>query len=242
MSHPLNPCTLLVLCGILALAGAAPLAAQATPQNTDQATLPDAPEANDPHQTKRILGVMPNFRSVSADEQLPPQTVRDKFIIAGKDSFDYSSFLIAGVQAGFAMNSKSYPQFHQGVVGYGRYYWHTLADTDIENFLVGGALPAVFHQDSRFYTLGHGSAGHRALYAASRILIARRDDGSASFNYSEIIGAGGASGLASLYYPGEYRTWTKVGQKWLTSVIIDGANFTFKEFWPDINQHVFHTR
>ena len=192
-------------------------------------------------QTKRILGIMPNFASVSADEKLAPLSPKAKFVIAGKNTFDYSSFFIAGIQAGFAMNSASYPEFHQGVAGYGRYYWHTLADTADENFMVGGLFPVVFHQDPRFYTLGHGNFGHRALYAASRVLISRSDAGNLMPNFSEIVGAGAAAGVSSLYYPTHDRTWTKVGQKWLTSSVIDGANFTFKEFWPSINHKLFHT-
>ncbi|MDW5267634.1 MULTISPECIES: hypothetical protein [Acidobacteriaceae] len=210
---------------------------------TAQATAPAAATApTDPQQTKRILGIMPNFRSVSADTKLPPQSAKDKFIAAGRDTFDYSSFFIAGLQAGFAMNGDSYPEFHQGVKGYARYYWHTLADTADENFMVGGIGPVLFHQDNRFYTLGHGSIGHRALYAASRVLITRKDDGDNTFNFSEVIGSGAASGVSSLYYPTKYRTWTKVGQKWLTSDLIDGVSFTFKEFWPDINHKLFHTQ
>ena len=192
-------------------------------------------------QTKRVLGIMPNFSSVSVDEKLPPLSPKDKFVLAGKNTFDYSSFFIAAIQAGFAMKSDSYPEFHQGVVGYGRYYWHTLADTADENFMVGGLFPVVFHQDPRFYTLGHGSFGHRALYAASRILISRSDAGNPMPNFSEVIGAGAAAGVSSLYYPTHYRTWTKVGQKWLTSSLIDSANYTFKEFWPSINHKLFHT-
>jgi hypothetical protein len=211
-------------------------AGQAPPPAQSTATTP-----KDPQQTKRILGVMPNFRSVSADTKLPPQSAKDKFIAAGHDTFDYSSFLLAGAQAGFAMNGKSYPEFHQGVAGYARYYWHTLADTADENFMVGGIGPVLFHEDNRFYTLGHGSIGHRAFYAATRVLITRKDDGDNGFNYSEIIGSGASAGVSSLYYPTKYRTWTKVGQKWLTSDIIDGASFTFKEFWPDINHKFFHT-
>lgn len=213
----------------------------ASAMQAGQATTPTATAPTDPQQTKRILGVMPNFRSVSADTRLPPQSAKEKFLAAGHDTFDYSSFFIAGLQAGFAMNGKSYPEFHQGAKGYVRYYWHTLADTADENFMVGGVGPILFHQDNRFYTLGHGSIGHRALYAASRVLITRKDDGDNTFNYSEIIGSGAASGISSLYYPTKYRTWTKVGQKWLTSDIIDGASFTVKEFWPDINRKFFHT-
>lgn len=218
----------------------APIPASA--MQSGQATTPAANSAStDPQQTKRILDIMPNFRSVSADTKLPPQSAKDKFVAAGHDTFDYSSFLLAGIQAGFSMYTKSYPEFHQGAAGYGRYYWHTLADTASENFMVGGVGPVIFHQDNRYYTLGHGSIGHRALYAATRVLITRKDDGNNTFNYSEIIGSGASAGVSSLYYPSSYRTWTKVGQKWLTSDLIDSASFTFKEFWPDINHKFFHT-
>ena len=184
---------------------------------------------------------MPNFSAVSADTKLPPQTAKEKFILAGKNSFDYSSFLLSAIQAGFAMDANSYPEFHQGVAGYARYYWHTLADTADENFMVSGLFPVVFRQDTRFYTKGHGRVGRRALYAASRVLITRQDSGSSMFNFSEVIGSGAAAGVSTLYYPTKYRTWTKVGQKWLTSDLIDSANFILKEFWPDINKKVFHT-
>jgi len=189
-----------------------------------------------PQQTKRIAGIMPNFRSVSRDTILPPQSPKDKLVIAGKDTFDYSSFIIVAIQAGIAMNGKSTPEFHQGALGYGRYYWHTLADTADENFMVGGLGPVLFHQDNRFYTLGHGGVLKRIPYAMSRILISRKDDGHESFNFAEVIGAGAAAGLSSTYYPTVDRSWTKTGQKWLTGMIIDSANFVLKEYWPDINQ------
>ncbi|WP_433984521.1 hypothetical protein RBB78_06895 [Tunturiibacter empetritectus] len=214
---------------------------QSTPPSPVKTDNPDIVSPNGTQQTKRILGLVPNFRSVSADTKLPPMSAKDKFLIAGKDTFDYSSFFIAGIQAGISFNSKSYPEFHQGAAGFGRYYWHTLADTIDENFWVGGLGPIIFKQDNRFYTLGHGGFRKRSLYAVSRVLISRKDDGGATFNFAEVIGSGAASGISSLYYPTTYRTWTKVGQKWLTSDIIDGFNFFYKEFWPDVNKAVFHT-
>ncbi len=193
-------------------------------------------------QTKRILGIVPNFRSVSADQKLPPQTLKDKFKTTMLDNFDYSSFIFVGGLAGVAMAENSYPQFHQGAAGYGRYYWHTLADQTSENTFVEFLLPAALHQDSRYYTLGHGGVLKRGVYSFSRTLITRGDDGHAEPNYSEVIGAGAASGVSDLYYPGVDRTWTKTGQRWLTNVILDGATFTVKEFWPDINDHLFHQK
>jgi hypothetical protein len=209
------------------------------PKPTDN---PDAVSANGTQQTKRVLGIIPNFSSVSADTKLPPQTPKQKLTLAAKNSFDYSSFLVAGIQAGFAMDSKSYPEFHQGLEGYGKYYWHTLADTADENFMVGGLAPILFHQDSRFYTLGHGGFRKRSWYAVTRVLVTRTDNGNPTFNFSEVVGSGAAAGLSTVYYPKQYQTWTKVGQKWLTSDLIDCFNFWWKEWWPSVNKKVFHQK
>ncbi len=193
-------------------------------------------------QTKRILGIVPNFRSVSVDEKLPPQSMKDKFMTTTLDSFDYSAFIFAGVIAGVSFAQNSYPEFHQGAAGYGRYYWHTLADQAVENYNVEFIYPTVLRQDSRYYTLGHGGLIKRAGYSFSRVLITRTDSGNETFNASEIMGAGSASAISSLYYPGRERTWTKIGQHWLTNVSLDGLTFIFKEFWPDINSSIFHQK
>jgi hypothetical protein len=225
--------------------------AQQNPQANQTPTSPPNPQqTNDQYgvspngtkQTKRVLGIVPNFSSVSADIKLPPQSAKQKFTLAAKNSFDYSSFLIAGIQAGISMGGKSYPEFHQGAAGYARYYWHTLADTADENFFVGGIGPVVFHQDNRFYTLGHGGFKKRTWYAVTRVLVTRTDNGNSTFNFSEVVGSGAAAGVGSLYYPSNYRTWTKVGQRWLTSDLIDCFNFFWKEYWPDVNKRVFHTQ
>ncbi len=199
-------------------------------------------DSGEPHQTKRILGIIPNFRSVSTSTHLPPQTPREKIVTSLQDGFDYSTLFLVGVQAGIAFSSKSTPEFHQGAAGYARYFWHGFADNADEDLLVEGILPSVLHEDSRYYTKLHGSVLNRAVYAVSRTVITRNDNGSEGFNFSEVVGAGAASGISSLYYPTRERTWTKVGQRWLTSVAIDGGTFVFKEFWPNINDAFFHQK
>jgi hypothetical protein len=232
----------------------------------DSSTLPDAPGTpwqNDQHssassdtrdsataakasnqakQTKRILYIVPNFRAVSADQQLPPQTVKDKFTTAALDSVDYSSFIFVAIQAGIAEARNSTPEFQQGWPGYGRYYWHTYADYADENLWVEFLLPAALHQDSRYYTLGHGGFAKRLAYSVSRVAITRTDSGHETFNASEIVGAGAAAGISSLYYPSQERTFTKTYQLWFTSIAIDAGSSLFKEFWPDINNKIFHQK
>lgn len=199
-------------------------------------------DGNEGKQTKRILGVIPNFRSVSANQKLPPETAKEKLKTAALDSFDYSAVTFAAGQAGVAQAQDSYPEFHQGAAGYGRYFWHTFADQTDENLWVQGILPVVLHQDSRYYTLGHGGFIKRGAYSFTRTLITRTDNGNRAPNYSEVVGAGVASSISAAYYPSVYQTWTKIGQRWLTNVIIDGVTFSVKEFWPDVNNAVFHQK
>jgi len=217
----------------------------AQPGDADgQQTMPNAPtpqtEEHTDGQTKRILGIIPNFRAVSANQKLPPQSVKDKFVTASEDTFDYSSVVLPAVLAGYGQATNATPEFHQGAAAYGRYFWHSFVDQSVENYMVEFIVPTVTHEDTRYYTLGSGGFVKRTKYALTRAVITRSDSGKEVFNASEVIGAGAAAGLSTLYYPGRERSLGKVGDQWGLDVGIDAATFMFKEFWPDINHKLFH--
>jgi hypothetical protein len=212
------------------------------------AVLPDEPapqsaassdgETNE--QTKRIFGIIPNFRAVSTDQHLPPQSVKEKFVTATEDSFDYSAIVIPAAVAGYNYLSNSTPEFGTGGVGYGRYLWHVVVDQTSENYMVEFFVPAATHEDTRFYTLGRGSFFTRAGYALSRVVVTRSDAGNPTFNIAEVVGAGISAGISSTYYPTRERSLSNTGSQWGVNVAIDAISFVAKEFWPDINQRLFH--
>lgn len=232
-----------------------------TPASTDPSAAPvntatsvdflnsgDDPQAspNDQYkegqQTKRILFIIPNFRSVSVDAKLEPLTKKEKMKLAVSDSFDYSAFIYVGMLAGVGMAENATPEFHQGAAGYGRYYWHSFADNTIGNFMTEGIVPIITHEDPRYYTLGRGGLFKRTYYAISRLIITRPDANpdARTLNFSEIVGNGAASGIAYFYYPSQEKTWTKVGQRWLLQIGLDGMSNVVKEFWPDVAHGLFH--
>ncbi len=222
-----------------ALAGQARSDAARTAEGA--ATLPNAPDSNvEPQQTKRILGVIPNFRAVSTTRQLPPQSAKDKFITATQDSFDYSSVAIPVALAGYGLARNSTPEFGKGGVGFGRYLWHSAVDQTSENYMVEFIVPVLTHEDTRFYTLEDGSFLKRAGYALSRAVVTRSDSGRKVINLSEIVGAGAAAGLSNAYYPAQERSFANTGTQWGLDIGIDALSFAAKEFWPDINRHLFH--
>lgn len=238
--------------------GTAVASASQPGQPTDAAALPDAPAAQSGQagqakdteqeksggagnqQTKRILDILPNFRAVSTTERLPPMTVKQKFVGATEDSFDYSAIFIPAMLAWYSLEESSTPEFGQGAVGYGRYFWHAAVDQTSENYMVEFVVPAVTHEDPRYYTLGHGGFFKRTGYALSRAVVTRTDSDKEEFNFSEVVGAGASAGLSSLYYPSRERSLGNTGREWGLDVAIDGASFVVKEFWPDINHRIFH--
>ncbi len=226
---------------------------QNSPQTTAAAkpSLPDAPapaSASNPNgpedgygkQNKRILGIIPNYRAVSANTKLPPLSFKGELWLATQDTFDYSDFIFVGALAGYDMAYKSQPTFGQGAEGYGKYYWHVFVDTGVENYLAEAIVPAVTREDPRYYTMGKGGFVKRTGYAVGRLFITRTNSGGSTFNLSEIVGAGAAAGIGNAYYPSNQNQWVKTYQRWGTQVGLDGVFNVLKEFWPDINQAVFH--
>ncbi len=197
---------------------------------------------NQSQQTKRILGIIPNFRAVSTDVKLPPQSVKEKLVTATEDSFDYSSVFIPALLAGYDLAVNATPEFHEGAAGYGRYFWHSAVDQSSENYMVEFVVPSLTHEDTRFYTLGRGGFLKRTGYALSRAVITRSDSGKETFNLSEVVGAGASSGLSNLYYPSAERSLSSIGSEWGLDIAIDAASFCVKEFWPDVNRHLFHNK
>jgi hypothetical protein len=220
-------------------------------QAAGQSDLPDAPlvqsgdaqapqtSATQAQQTSRILGIFPNFRAVSTTEHLPAQTMREKFVTATQDSFDYSALFVPTVLAAGNLARNATPEFGKGAGAYGQYWWHGALDQTSENYMVEFVVPALTHQDTRYYTLGHGGFFRRTGYALSRAAVTRTDAGNEAFNVSEVLGAGMAAGLSNAYYPAAERTVGNTMGQWALDVGIDAGTFFVKEFWPDVNRKLF---
>jgi len=191
-------------------------------------------------QPKRILGVMPNYRAVSAGAIPPPPTPKQAFIIATKNSFDYSSFIFVGITSAFAEWSDAHAQLGDGMAGYGRYYWRGFVDKTDGNYLVIFALPTLLHQDERYYAKGEGNFWKRGIYAGSRILITPDYHGHDSFNASEVFGRAMAQSISLSYYPSHDRTAGALAVKYGWAMGRDALTNVFREFWPDIATHVLH--
>lgn len=153
---------------------------------------------------QRLFGVLPNFYS-SYIWDAAPLTSKQKFTLAGHSIFDPVVFVATGVAAGIEQANNTFPAYGQGAQGYAKRYFADYAD-EVSNRLISSALlPVIFHQDPRYFYKGTGSKRSRALYAISRALITRGDDGRGKPNYSHILGAFAAGAISNTYHEGNDR-------------------------------------
>ena len=182
--------------------------------------------------------VMPNYLTVDNQSKVIPLTWKQKFAITAKGAFDPYEFVIVGVVAGIRQADDAYPQFGQGMSGFGQRYGTAFADQVDGNIMVGGVFPSILKTDPRYFRLGRGPAGHRFLYALSRVLVTRKDSGGSTFNIPEFAGNATAIAISTVYYPSSERSFANSANSWGVQMGIDAFGNELKEFWPDIHNYL----
>jgi hypothetical protein len=183
---------------------------------------------------------MPNFRAVSAGAIPPPPTPKEAFMVASKQSFDYSAFVFVGITSLLAEGTNAHPPLGKGLPGFGRYYWRGFVDKTDGNYLVVFAFPSILHEDERYYAMGTGPFFKRGIYAATRVLITPDYHRHDTFNASEIFGRAMSQAISASYYPASSRTPGALAVKFGWAMGRDVLTNVFREFWPDIAVHVLH--
>ena len=196
----------------------------------DPAPLVQAP------QDKRIFGVLPNNRTTENSIPFHKITAKQKITIAFKDSFDWPVYPTAALFASLYQLEDQNPSFGQGMAGYSQRFGTAYGDQMIGNMMTEGFVPALLHQDPRYFRLGEGSKKYRAFYALSRIFVTRTDSGGSWFNVPEWGGNAAAAAISNLYYP-DTRNASDNAQKLMIACATDAFSNVLKEFWPDVKRH-----
>lgn len=189
-------------------------------------------------QPQRILGFMPNFRSVSGGATPHPPGWKYNFTVATRQSTDYSSFIFLGITSLSAEGMDSHATLGKGIDGFYAYTWRGFLDKTDNTYLSAWLLPSILHEDTRYYALG---AGHsivlRSLYVISRQAVARTYGGSQTPNIAGLAGKVLTQVISRYYYPPSAGTFGALATKFGYSAMRDVAFSSIREFYPDIAAH-----
>ena len=216
----------------------------ATPQQTDSIRRPGDVDANgnpiplERQQPQRILGFMPNFRTVSAGAVSHPPGWKYNFTVANHQAFDYSTFLFLGLTSLTAEGLNSHPALGKGVGGFYAYTWRGFLDKTDGTYLSAWFLPSLLHEDTRYYPLG---AGHtiftRSMYVISRQAVTRTYGGSDTPNFAGLGGKVLTQVISRYYYPSSATDFGTLATKFGYSVMRDVGFSAIREFYPDVAAH-----
>jgi hypothetical protein len=213
---------------------------QSTPQN---ATLPDAPKPQTHEQdqgpkaqlkqTIQVLGKRSIFFPELAHERRP-LTSKQKFQLAVDETIAPSRFIGSLFTAGISQARDSLPDYGQGWDGYGKRYGSSVASNASSHLLGTGVIPSLTHEDPRYFVKLFGSPRSRILYAMSRVLVTRTDDGRSTFNWGTVMGGLMAESLAVSYLPDSERTAGKTFTRFGVRMGFSALDNVVKEYWPNI--------
>jgi hypothetical protein len=149
---------------------------------------------------QRILSVIPNFYATYVPNAAP-LNAKQKFELAWKSVIDPTSFVITAVIAGGQQANNTFAGYGQGAAGYARRFGAAYGDFFIGTYISNAILPSILRQDPRYFYKGTGTTKSRILYAISRSVMAKGDNGRWQPDYSGILGNLAAGGISNLYYP-----------------------------------------
>ena len=225
---------------IAALCFSASAHAQQTTTQDSASTVTTKDVATDPcsgitePESKRLFGIVPNFRTSPCLGNFKPISAGEKFKIATQDSFDRGTFALAAIFGAESQLTNANPSFGSGSAAYGRYLGTAFGDFVIGDYMTEAILPAMLHQDPRYFRKGRGSGLVRLGYACGQIFITHNDSGRVGFNYSEVAGNATAVAISNSYYA-DNRDAKDASVKLSTQLAVDMTANLLKEFWPDIS-------
>jgi hypothetical protein len=210
---------------------------QEVPADTSQSSSSQVSENGNQHsdESKRILGLIPNYRTSPTLQDYQPLSSRQKFKMASEDAFDRGTVALAVLFGADGQITSENRSFGQGAAGFARYFGAAYGDLVIGDYMTEAVFPSLLHQDPRYFRRGNGTGWSRLGYAVGRIFFTQTDSGGQQCNYSEIVGNSTAVAISNAYYANNRTASDAVSQLGL-QIGVDMAGNVLKEFWPDLQK------
>lgn len=185
----------------------------------------------EPIRTTRTLFIFPGVNTVKdPDAVVPPLTKRQKYEIFWRRTFDRSLPLEALFFAGISQSINYSPRYGQGWGPFAERFGSYSGSIASTTFFSDAFLPALLHQDPRYFRKARGSFGSRLLYSLESAVITHNDDGTTAFNTSGMLGFGMSTALSNAWAPRSGITLGNTMQRLAVKLVISSSLNLFREF------------
>ena len=190
---------------------------------------PSLPEA--PLPQKRAWFVTPGYGTLmDPDTPVSPLRPRQKFEIAFDKMVSPSMLVRAGFASEFDKGFGVGPFYGPGGRGFAQLMGYNAANFASATLFTDAVLPAMFHQDPRYFRKGSGSVKSRVGWALRSEAVAFSDRGREMPNLAGMLGYGMSAGLSAAYLPPENISFGKTMEGWGIKEAISSGFRVFAEF------------
>lgn len=185
---------------------------------------------------------LPRVKFISPGQRAPRQQVHDKVRLGLRESVTPFSMIGWVASAGWSHLIDSRPNYGVNSEAFAQRLGAAAASGASKEIFSDSFFAPIFHQDPRYYQLGHSHTFmDRAIYAATRSVIGRMDNGKTTINYSGILGTGGAAALTQTYYPDRNLGASEVMKTWAAGIGGSSLGYLISEFGGDLIQ-ILHVK
>ena len=174
-----------------------------------------------------------NMAGTENSKQFRPLTQSERNHLYFASMINPLSFVRVAASAGIDQAKDKPEEWKQGASGYGQRFANIFAQYSIQR-TVTYALGSALHEDTRYFNSGKKAFWPRAGYALSSGILARHDDGTRRFSFSQVGGVAAGAFLARTWLPSSQSSPADAA---ISFGITTGTNIGFsvvKEFLPDM--------
>ncbi len=198
----------------------------ATSSSAEIASLPDAPQpAADKDQQSRparqfgdpkpAAGTSPSQHLadkgatvIPYDWHAQPLTAHDKVRLGAQDLYSVDNFAAMVLTAGYSHVTNGLPNYGTDKGAFGERLGAAAIRESTQSIFTEMVFAPLLHEDPRYYAEGpHKNPIQRTLYAATRPLITRKDNGGTTVNGALLLGYAASAALTPAFYPSSNRNF-----------------------------------
>jgi hypothetical protein len=170
-----------------------------------------------------------------------PMTRKQKGLLALHAATDPGALgTIIGISA-ISIAADSHTAYGPGFEGWAKLAGVRLLQNSTGDFFGTFAIPALVHQDPRYFRMPEKPFRKRLIYSITRSYISRSDTGKAIPNYGVLGAYPIVAELSNLYVPGIESDGVSTVERIGVGLALDPVNNIINEFLPDVAKHV-HVR
>ncbi len=207
----------------------------------DPAPLPEAPAPQLALKPEPKRGSDPAAHIARKDTMTIPSdwhaqrlTARDKVKAGAEDLYSFDNFAALFISAGYEQLLNGAPNYGTDKGAFGERLGAAAIRETSQSVFTEMVFAPLLHEDDRYYVKGpHFGVVNRTLYAITRPLVTRRDDGRSTVNGALLLGYAASAALTPAYYPQINRNFHDAASVYGGSIGGAALGFFVSEFSQD---------